>query len=216
MVVPRRVGTRRGCGPKRERGPNPEKGWARRVGAKISRFFFFFPLSRYNFHSFLPSLGLLVELWWCLKRRDPRMCMKIRRLRVRRTGVWRSRSQAEGWSRGGGVRKRGSGRGSPEGVKDSKNDAQHQNLSSEGGRRSGWGRPGLGRSGSLGGAGMAQVGAQQVHKPVQLKLSWSNCVWPNFVWPNLVWPKLVLAKVGLAKVGFGQSWFGQKLAKWFG
>ena len=63
------------------RGPNPEKagwepeGWGpktRKSGGpkggrpKIS---LFFSLSRHKIRSFLPSLGLLVEFWWCLKRR---------------------------------------------------------------------------------------------------------------------------------------------------
>ena len=39
---------------------------------KISRFF---SRSHHNFLSFFPLLGgLLVEFWWCLKRRGPRMC----------------------------------------------------------------------------------------------------------------------------------------------
>ena len=62
-VGPRRVGPRRvGC---RRVGP-------RKVGgAKISRFFFPLPPQ----FSFFPSLGgLLVEFWWCLKRRGPEMC----------------------------------------------------------------------------------------------------------------------------------------------
>ena len=33
-----------------------------------------FTLSRRKIRSFLPSGGLLVEFWWCLKRRDPQMC----------------------------------------------------------------------------------------------------------------------------------------------
>ena len=64
-------------------GPNPEKVWPRRVeprrvggpkggGPKISRFFF--PVPPQN--SFFSSLsgGLLVEFWWCLKRRGSEMC----------------------------------------------------------------------------------------------------------------------------------------------
>ena len=44
----------------------PKGGWA-----KISLFFF---TLRPQFSFFLPSLGgLLVEFWWCLKRRDPEM-----------------------------------------------------------------------------------------------------------------------------------------------
>ena len=42
-----------------------------KTAQNFARLFF----SRRNFRSFLPSLGgLLVEFWWCLKRRDPRMC----------------------------------------------------------------------------------------------------------------------------------------------
>ena len=97
---PEKVGARRvgpeGWGPEgwgpEGWGPNPEKVGARRVGAKsgsrkgggskgggpkgggpnISRFFF--PLPPQN--SFFSSLsgGLLVDFWWCLKRRGTQMC----------------------------------------------------------------------------------------------------------------------------------------------
>ena len=67
-VGPRRVGPRK-VGPRRV-GP---QGWAPKGGEpKISRFFFPLPP---QFSFFLPSLrGLLVEFWWCLKRRGPEMC----------------------------------------------------------------------------------------------------------------------------------------------
>ncbi len=49
------------------------KGWgARRVGGP--KFHAFFSLSRRKLHSFLPLWGLLVEFWWCLKRRGAQMC----------------------------------------------------------------------------------------------------------------------------------------------
>ena len=62
----RRVGVRRVGGPK---GWGPEGLGARRVGGpKFRAFFFSLPP---EFHSFFLSLGgLLVEFWWCLKRRD--------------------------------------------------------------------------------------------------------------------------------------------------
>ena len=64
---PRRVGPE-GWGPK---GGAP-KGGPRRVGGQN---FALFSLSHHNFLSFLPFfVGLLVEFWWCLKRRDPLMC----------------------------------------------------------------------------------------------------------------------------------------------
>ena len=76
-VGPRRVGPE-------EWGPKPRKIGPRRVGPKrvggapkggepkISRFFFPFPPP---FWSFCVSLGvLLVEFWWCLKRRGPEKC----------------------------------------------------------------------------------------------------------------------------------------------
>ena len=58
-------------------GPNSEKkgapkGGHPRVGHRPIRAFFPFPP---QFSFFLPSLGgLLVEFWWCLKRRGPLMC----------------------------------------------------------------------------------------------------------------------------------------------
>ena len=59
----RRVGAQ-GWGPEEW---EPE-GWGAR------NFALFFPLSRFPFRSFCLSGGLLVEFWWCLKRRDPQMC----------------------------------------------------------------------------------------------------------------------------------------------
>ena len=65
---PRRVGTRR-FGAQRERGPNPEKVGAPEGGeSKISRS----PATIFFLSSSLG--GLLVEFWWCLKLRDPKMC----------------------------------------------------------------------------------------------------------------------------------------------
>ena len=56
------------CGPEgwRLEGRGPEGG-----EPTISRFF---SLSRSHFRSFSFSGGLLVEFWWCLKRRDPQVC----------------------------------------------------------------------------------------------------------------------------------------------
>ena len=58
---------REGWGPKPRKSVGPKGG-----GPKISSFFF--PLPPQN--SFFSSLSgcLLVEIWWCLKRRDPQMC----------------------------------------------------------------------------------------------------------------------------------------------
>ena len=58
-------------------GPNPEKVGARKVGARrvgALNFALFFPLPPQN--SFFSSLsgGLLVEFWWCLKRRGAQVC----------------------------------------------------------------------------------------------------------------------------------------------
>ena len=60
-------------------GPNPEKVGAtrvgprrvgpRRVGGPKFRVFFFFPCPAAKFVFFSLSGGLLVEFWWCLKRR---------------------------------------------------------------------------------------------------------------------------------------------------
>ena len=61
---PEKVGTPKGGGPK---GGAPKGG-----GPKISRFFFPLPLP---FSLFLSLLGLLVELWWCLKRWGHQMCL---------------------------------------------------------------------------------------------------------------------------------------------
>ena len=60
MVGPRRV------------GPKPTFSG----GPKNLRFFFFLsrPHLRFFFFSLSLSKGLLVEFWWCLKRRDPQMC----------------------------------------------------------------------------------------------------------------------------------------------
>ena len=63
----------KGCWPRRVGGPNLEKvGGPKGGGPKISRFF---SLSRRKI-SFFSSLsgGLLVEFWWCLKRRGAQMC----------------------------------------------------------------------------------------------------------------------------------------------
>ena len=62
-------GARRVGGPK---GGGPEGWGARRVGGL--KFRAFFPLPPQN--SFFSSLsgGLLVEFWWCLKRRGAQMC----------------------------------------------------------------------------------------------------------------------------------------------
>ena len=49
----------------------------RSVGARTrgpQNFALFFDLFRSHFRSFSLSGGLLVEFWWCLKRRDPQMC----------------------------------------------------------------------------------------------------------------------------------------------
>ena len=79
---PRRVGAPKGGGPEgwgpRRVGPNPEKvgaeGWGPEGGGAQNFALFFFPLPPQN--SFFSSLsgGLLVEFWWCLKRRDAQMC----------------------------------------------------------------------------------------------------------------------------------------------
>ena len=141
-------GVKKGEGPKPRKRVGPKggapKGGALKCGpdfwgAKISRFFC--PLSRYNFHSFLPSLGgLLVELWWCLKRRAPQICtFGIFGLSCEAQAAWvqQGRGLAEGGSGGGRVQRRGGqaeggpAEGGPaegcrwRGVKDSKNDAQH-------------------------------------------------------------------------------------------
>ena len=70
-VGPRRVGPRR-VGPRRV-GPKPRKSGGPK-GEGAQNFAFFFPLPPQN--SFFSSLsgGLLVEFWWCLKRRDAQMC----------------------------------------------------------------------------------------------------------------------------------------------
>ena len=47
-------------------------GGARGAGARTFRAFF--PSSAPMFALFSLSGGLLVEFWWCLKRRDPQMC----------------------------------------------------------------------------------------------------------------------------------------------
>ena len=50
-------------------------GWGPEGGRpKISRLFFPLPLPFSLFFSLSLSEGLLVEFWWCLKRRDPHMC----------------------------------------------------------------------------------------------------------------------------------------------
>ena len=66
---PRRVGTPKGGGPKvgAPKGGGPEGG-----GPKISRFFFPSPAAKFVLSSL--SGCLLVEFWWCLKRRDAQMC----------------------------------------------------------------------------------------------------------------------------------------------
>ena len=69
------LGARRGDGPKGW-GPEPRKGGARRVGGPKFRAFFFSLLPEISF--FLLSLGgLLVEFWWCLKRRGAQMCALV-------------------------------------------------------------------------------------------------------------------------------------------
>ena len=60
---PRKSGGPKGGGPE---GWGPE-GW----GAQNFALFFLLPLP---FSMFFLSGGLLVEFWWCLKRRDPEMC----------------------------------------------------------------------------------------------------------------------------------------------
>ena len=68
---------------------------------KISLFFL---LSRSHFRSFSLSGGLLVEFWWCLKRRDPQMCtfgLSGCRVKPRRPGHARNRSCEEQNWRGG-------------------------------------------------------------------------------------------------------------------
>ena len=67
-VGARRVGARR-VGARRVGARRVE---ARRVGGP--KFRAFFSLSRHKFRSFLLSGGLLVEFWWCLKRRGAQMC----------------------------------------------------------------------------------------------------------------------------------------------
>ena len=75
---PRGVGARR-VKPEGSRPEEwgPEGSGAQRVGARrreAQNFAFFFPRPP-QFSLFLPSFGgLLVEFWWCLKRRDPQVC----------------------------------------------------------------------------------------------------------------------------------------------
>ena len=60
-------GSREGCGPE---GWGPE-GW----DESAPNFALFFPSPATMFALFVLSLGvLLVEFWWCLKRRGPQMC----------------------------------------------------------------------------------------------------------------------------------------------
>ena len=51
---------------------SPKVGGGRGVGSPTFRAFF--PSSAPFFPFFSLSGGLLVEFWWCLKRRDPQMC----------------------------------------------------------------------------------------------------------------------------------------------
>ena len=66
---PRKGGAPKGGAPK---GRAPKGGAPKGGGPKISRFFFPFPAT---ISLFLCLSGcLLVEFWWCLKRRSPSMC----------------------------------------------------------------------------------------------------------------------------------------------
>ena len=120
-------------------------------------------------------------------------------------GVRRRGGLAEGGPAEGGPAEGGPGERSPEGgrrrgVKDSKNDAQHQNLCSQGRRR--WRRPGLGRSVSVGGRWNGTIrGTASAQASLAKIVSVKLCL-----------AKLCLAKLRLAKLGFGQNWFGQT---WF-
>ena len=63
----------KGWGPKHRRRVGARKGGGQKGGGpKISRFFFSSPAAR--FVLFFPLWGLLVEFWWCLKRRGAQMC----------------------------------------------------------------------------------------------------------------------------------------------
>ena len=71
---PRKSGGPEGWGPE---GWGPEgwgpEGWGPEgCGPNISRFFFPSPATK--FVLFFPLWGLLVEFWWCLKRRGAQMC----------------------------------------------------------------------------------------------------------------------------------------------
>ena len=68
-VGARRVGPREGWGPE---GWGFEQQQQRRVGAQ--NFALFFPCPAAKFVLFSLSGGLLVEFWWCLKRRGAQMC----------------------------------------------------------------------------------------------------------------------------------------------
>ena len=68
----------KGGAPKGGAQKGTQKGETRRVEPRRVRgpkFRAFFSLSRHNFLPFFLSLGgLLVEFWWCLKRKGPEMC----------------------------------------------------------------------------------------------------------------------------------------------
>ena len=149
--------------------PIPEKWGPRRVGprrvgprvwgAKNSAFFFSSPATISLF--FCLSGCLLVEFWWCLKRRDPQMCT---------FGVLGLSCEAPAAPKPPGFHTTArEARGEPEGPKPHNNNSQTTTQQQQ---------------------HTTTQQQQHITQQHITKVDWPKMDWPKLDWPKLDWPNL--------------------------